>query len=179
MVNKGGVSVRVANPVLDQDADFTRSHIFYQEHTIDRETFIKVSTGDFFVVVIEISPEFDFKGYPEVQIRCTIDGEEKAMWTLIAAEISELRAQNRMRRINHFDTEWFVDNKWMRCVLSFGELGIDDGLNFGPESAAEDATTLGRIVVTITKGSVFPSGDSELLEPHECPEDVKFAARAV
>ena len=101
------------------------------------------------------------------------------MWSLVAAEIAGLRAQNQMRRINHFDTERFIDNKWMRCALSFGELGIDDEYDFGPERAAEDASTLGRIVVTITRGSSVDDGNPELLEPYECPEDIQFASRAL
>jgi hypothetical protein len=178
MVYKAGVSVRVADTTFVHGDELKYTHRFYEEYKVNRKTYIKSSTGELFLVIVDISPEFDFKGCPEVQIRSTIDGKEKAMWALSAVELAGLRAQNNMRRINHFHTERYVNNRWMHCALSFGELEIDDSVVLSPKAAIKEVNTLGRIVVTITRGSGEPC-DPELLKPDECAEDHESAARAV
>jgi hypothetical protein len=153
MVYKAGVSVRVANTEFVHGDELKYSHRFYEEYKVNRKSYIKKSTGELFLVIVDISLEFDFKGCPEVQIRCTIDGQERAMWVLSADELAGLRAQNNMRRINHFHTERYVNNRRMHCALSFGELEIDDSIVLSPKAAAKEANPLGCIVVTITRGS--------------------------
>jgi hypothetical protein len=174
MVNKGGVSVRAADLGFD---DETYSHAFYKEHDIDGTSYIKVATGEQFGVIVDISPDFDFMGCPEVQIRCTIDSED-TMWSLSAAEVASLRAQNNMRRINFFETERFVDGRWMRCALSFGELDGHNRHYWNPRIIRRHIRELSRIVVTITRGATEDWGPV-MVEPHESAYDWQYTARAV
>ena len=174
MVKQGGVSVRVADIRFD---DETYSHTFFKEHEIGGTSYIKVATGDQFIVIIDISPDFDFMGAPEVQICCRID-EDHAMWALSAADIARLRDQHNMRRINFFDTERFIDDRWMRCALSFGELEISNRNNWSPQRIRELSFDLGRIVVTITRGATQPWGPV-MVEPEEAAYDHECTARAV
>lgn len=174
MVKRGGVSVRVADFGFD---DETYSHAFYKEHEIDGNSYIKVATGEQFVVIIEISPDFDFMGAPEVQIRCKIDCED-TMWSLSAAELARLRAQHNMRRINYFDTERFIGGRWMRCALSFGELIVNERDYWSPQEVRSHSVTLGRIVVMITRGATEEWGPV-MVEPREATRDWVCTARAV
>jgi hypothetical protein len=96
MANKGEVSVRIADLGFD---DETYLYAFCKEHGIDGISYIKVATGEQFGVIIDICPDFDFMGCPEVQIRCTIDPHGDTMWSLSTAEVASLRAQNNMRRL--------------------------------------------------------------------------------
>lgn len=174
MVKQDGVSVRVADIRFD---DETYSHTFFKEHEIGGTSYIKVATGDQFVVIIDISPDFDFMGAPEVQICCRID-EEHAMWALSAAEIARLRDQHNMRRISFFNTERFIDDRWMGCALSFGESEISNRNYWSPQSIRRLGLDLGRIVVTITRGATQPWGPV-MVEPEEAAYGHECTARAV
>jgi len=173
MVNKGGVSVRVAH-VEFKEADLLN---FYQEHESNGAYYIKVATGEQFVVIIDITPEFNFMRCPDVQIRCSIDGEAEVMWFLSAAEMATLRDQHSMRRINYFDTERVIDNKWMSCALSFADLTIDDTGFQAPEYDRNDCIHLGRVAVTIRRGTAKACAPERMM-PNECASDVSVACRA-
>lgn len=173
MVNKGGVSVRVADIGFD---DETYSHAFYKEHLVRGVPYIKVATGEQFIVIVDISPDFNFMGCPEVEIRCTIDDED-VKWALSAVELARLRAQHNMRRINFFDTERFIDGRWMRCALSFGELRVDDSVHWTPGEVFRQSVDRGCIRVQITRGSSQLWGP-EPIWPHECATDVKTVSSA-
>lgn len=154
MVNKGGVNVRVAHIEFD---DASMLH-FYQEHESNGKHYIEAVTGDQFVVIIDVTPEFNFEGQQSVEIRCSIDGAEDVAWFLFATEMARLRARHSMRRVNFFDTERIIDDQWMSCALSFGELQIDNSIVQTPHQAFMQSIKLGRIVVTVTRGTTSPWG---------------------
>lgn len=174
MVNKGGVSVRVAHIEFD-DANMLQ---FYQEHESNGKHYIKVFTGDQFVVIIDVTPEFNFEGQPSVEIRCSIDGAGDVAWFFFATEMARLRARHSMCRINFFDTERVIEDQWMSCALSFGKLQIDDSIFQTPHHTFMQSIELGRIVVTVTRGTTSPWGPEPMF-PHECAKDISFASRAV
>jgi hypothetical protein len=174
MVNQSGADVRVAFVDFD-DAGKLK---YYQEHERNNKVYIRVVTDDQFIVMVDITPEFDFKGQPHVQIRVTIDGEEDIMYFLSAYEVSTLNARDLMRRINLFDTERFVNRKWMSCALSFAELEIDDSIVQSKREALEDSINLGSIVVKITRGKIS-ARKHEKMFPRECAKDITAASRAV
>lgn len=175
MVNKGGVSARVAFI----DFDDGRELKYYQEHQRNGKLYIQVVTGDQFIVMVDITPEFDFMGQPDVQIRCTIDGEKDIIWFLSASEVTTLGARDLMRRINLFDTERAVTKRtWMSHALSFAELEIDDSIVQSRQAALKDSIKLGSIVVKITRGKANAWGPQKMY-PRECAKDIRVASRAV
>jgi hypothetical protein len=79
MVQCAGIKVsvvRFGGEVLE-DENFEDGHVFdfYQEHMLNGETYIKVSTREQFLIHVYIMSDFDFMGIPEAQIYCSIDGE--------------------------------------------------------------------------------------------------------
>lgn len=174
MVNKGGVNFRVAHIEFD---DASMLH-FYQEHENNGKHYIESVTGDQFVVIIDVTPEFNFEGQQSVEIRCSMDGAEDVAWFLFATEMARLRARHSMRRVNFFDTERVIDDQWMSCALSFGELQIDDSIVQTPHQAFMQSIKLGRIVVTVTRGTTSPWGPEPMFS-HDCAKDISFASRAV
>jgi hypothetical protein len=151
---------------------------FYQEHMLGSKPFIKVSTGEQFLVYVHITPEFDFMGFPEAQIYCSIDDEEEFCWSLSEADLADLRSQNARRRIHFHDTERFINGRWMRCFLTFGELRVDNTIGPRSQQSQRDRNRLGRIVVKVTCGTGEPWGPVPVW-PHETVVDIERSARNV
>jgi hypothetical protein len=179
MVQHAGTKVSVARfGDEDDNIQYGQVYDFYQEYMLGSEHYIKVATGEQFLVHVHITPEFDFRGFPEVQIYCSIDDEEKFCWSLTQAELSDLRRQNTKRRIHFHDTERFINGRWMRCFLTFGELRVNNTIGPRSQQSQRDRNRLGRIVVKVRRGTGEPWGP-EPVRPHETAVDIERSARNV
>jgi hypothetical protein len=93
MVQRAGIKVSVVR-FGGRDENFEDGHVFdfYQEHMLNGETYIKVSTREQFLVHVHTMPDFDFMGFPKAQIYCSVDGEEEFNWSLSEADLADLRS---------------------------------------------------------------------------------------
>jgi hypothetical protein len=179
MVQRAGIKVSVVR-YGGQDGNLEHGHVydFYQEYMHNAQTHIKVATGEQFMVQVHIAPDFDFMGLPEAQIYCSIDDEEKFNWSLSQAELADVRSQNIRRRIHFLDTERFINGRWMKCCLTFGDLEVNARARPRSQQADRDILRLGRIVVEVRRGTGRPWGP-ELVWPNGCAVDTTRAARHV
>jgi hypothetical protein len=182
MVQRAGIKVsvvRFGGEVLEGE-NFEDGHVFdfYEEYMHDAQTYVKVSSGERFLVYVHITPDFDFMGFPEAQIYCSIDGEEEFNWSLSEADLADLRSQNTKRRIHFHDTERFIDGRWMKCALTFGDLEVDARMHPRSREAQRHMDTLGRIIVKVRRGTGEPFGP-EPVWPNETAVDITRSARAV
>jgi hypothetical protein len=157
MVQRAGIKVsvvRFGGEVLEGE-NFEDGHVFdfYEEYMHNAQTYVKVSAGERFLVYVHITPDFDFMGCPEAQIYCSIDGEEEFNWSLSEADLADLRSENPKRRIHFHDTERYIDGRWMKCALTFGDLDVDARIHPCSQQVQRHMDTLGRIVVRVRRGT--------------------------
>lgn len=102
------------------------NHEPFSEHQtpMANEIYIEAVTGKSFKVVVEITPEFEIKGSPDVKVTYLIDDCHTLAHTFSATEIKAACESSNERRAT-FDTSCrIINGKWMECGLTFADLKI-------------------------------------------------------
>ena len=92
----------------------------------EKNIFIEVVTGECFSISIEVTPNFDFKSYPDVEIVCNIDGVVEWAYFVSAEAVkrSKRRGAEDKRKLHWHDHMQKVDSEWTECGLVFADLNI-------------------------------------------------------
>jgi hypothetical protein len=86
--------------------------------------YVEAGTGERFVVMVEVTPEFDFKSSSHVQLTTYLHDGAESNWPIAAKDVSSSTsaAAVEARKIVWDTDERLIDGKWMSCGLAFSEL---------------------------------------------------------
>jgi hypothetical protein len=89
-----------------------------------KRIYIEAGTGERFMVMVEVTPEFNFKSSSHVQITTYLHDGAESNWPIAAKDVSSsTSAEAKDARQVVWDTdERVIDGKWMSCGLAFSEL---------------------------------------------------------
>lgn len=146
----------------------------YREYPDYKVTYIKVDAGEKFFVKVEVTPEFDFKHWPEVEVLCSINGEDMYHWALTKADVEDPNSEHHPVRF--IEVERFIRGQWMSCAMSFGDLAIDEYAELTREQVREHMQLHGTIHVSVKRG-LTRDIEPELVESYAY--DVDSSSREV
>lgn len=87
------------------------------------EAYVEAVTGERFAVVIVITPEFDFKGSPDVRMSWSLDKSSQNLDYSAMRVQSAISAQGSCKVVRK-TTHAFVNGQWQSCRLSYTDLQL-------------------------------------------------------
>lgn len=88
--------------------------------------YVGIDQAGRFAVVVEIMPQFNFKGCSHAQITLSSHDDFESHWTISANDVTNTKSGLAIdaRQVIWEEDERLIDGKWMKCGLEFTELQI-------------------------------------------------------
>lgn len=78
------------------------------------EAYVEATTGERFAIVVAISPEFDFTGFPDIKVSRNLDGTGRFYIISAASDVRQEAAIGASYELTMKSDAGFVDGQWMK-----------------------------------------------------------------